>query len=143
MDKKKQSPSGKGNHQDKQSDDNTKEFLKKIRWGTGKNRQAKIWLAKYLLDNVDDWKALREPQECFKLTGTKAIHNQPHIKLIQLYDAVAMLRRLNGEGFIVNKRLDSDIKGKKAGFYYIPDKYRGLAIKAIEKELNKLNNKQG
>ena len=123
-------------------DDNTTQQPKKINFGSGKNRQARIWLVKHLIDNVNDWKALKEPQECFKLTGTKAIHNQPHIKLIQLYDAVAILRRLNGEGFIVNKRLNSEIKGKKAGFYYIPDRYRSLATKAIQEAFNKSNLKR-
>ena len=116
----------------------SKNSLKVVRFGAGANKRKRAFLMKYFLDNVNNKKALTDPMGCFELTGTVAIHKEPSIKIIQVYDAVAILRNVNTEDFIINLPANPNDKsaGNKAGFYYIPDKYRGLAEKAVNKELS-------
>ena len=116
---------------------NTNQHIRKIRFSKKQLNLIRLFL------QITEKQAHSDPKACFEITGTKAIHRNPEIKLIQIYEAVAELRRLNGEDFIINKPLNTAGKGKKAGFYYIPDKYRRLAEKAVGEELNKLSNKQG
>ena len=118
-------------------DNNTSHPIKKIRFSKKQLNLIRLFL------QITEKQAHSDPKACFEITGTKAIHRNPEIKLIQIYEAVAELRRLNGEDFIINKPLNTVGKGKKAGFYFIPDRYRRLAEKTVEKELNKLNSKQG
>ena len=116
---------------------NTSQHIKKIRFSKKQLNLIRLFL------QITEKQAFSNPKMCFEITGTKAIHRNPDIDLIQIYEAVAELRRLNGEDFIINKPLNAVGKGKKAGFYFIPDRYRRLAEKTVEKELNKLNSKQG